>query len=87
MKSLREDHDLDYAKVVRQKDLIARGWTLPGLAGRPGHATAPVAAAEQDAAGMSDAPTPEEGIGSTGRKWTEHTPDPRKPSSHWPQEG
>ncbi|MDN6537808.1 MAG: BCCT family transporter, partial [Corynebacterium variabile] len=27
VKSLREDHDLDYARVVRQKDLLARGWT------------------------------------------------------------
>ncbi|WP_315150250.1 BCCT family transporter [Corynebacterium variabile] len=84
VKSLREDHDLDYARVVRQKDLLARGWTVPALAGQPGYATAPTAAAELDEAGLSDAESEDESIGSSGRKWTEYEADPRKPSSEWP---
>ena len=85
VKSLREDHDLDYARVVRQKDLLARGWTVPALAGQPGYATAATEAAELDSGGLSEAESEEEAIGSTGRKWTEYDPDPRKPSSHWPK--
>lgn len=85
VKSLREDHDLDYARVVRRKDLLARGWTVPALAGQPGYATAPTEAAELDEGGLSDAGSGDEAIGASGRKWTEHEADPRKPSSQWPQ--
>lgn len=78
VKSLREDNDLDYARVVRQKDLLARGWTLPALAGQPGYATAPTAAAKEAPASISDAL-------ATGQEWSEQGPDPRRPTSHWPQ--
>ncbi|WP_130840029.1 BCCT family transporter [Corynebacterium neomassiliense] len=78
VKSLREDHDLDYARVVRQKDLLARGWTVPALAGQPGYATAPTVAAMEQPASISDAR-------AVGVEWNSPESDPRKPSSEWPQ--